>query len=101
MKLSMMHPTTVESNTKESYKSKIKGYQNVGFKIIPQETKYTGFELVKKYFENLTGDGWAFEKRFRHNLEKVLKPPYKSKLLIDDELQKLIVSIHSKNLATC
>ena len=37
-----------------------------------QPTKYTGFEKVKELFEEKTGDGWAFEKQFRHPLSKLL-----------------------------
>jgi hypothetical protein len=57
----------------ERYRDKIIGYRLAGLDIIPQETKYTGFELVKKYYEDMTGDGWTFEKRFRYPLEHMLK----------------------------
>lgn len=50
------------------YQHKIDSYVRCGFHVIPQEQKYTGFELVKKYFEEQTGDGWTFEKRFRYPL---------------------------------
>lgn len=56
------------------YNRKIHSYTSVGFNIIPQAEKYTGFELVKKYFEEKTGDGWAFEKLFRHPLEGFISP---------------------------
>lgn len=52
------------------YIAKIEGYRRHGFSIIPQDQKYTGFEKVKDYFTERTGDGWTFEKRFRHPLEK-------------------------------
>lgn len=55
----------------ERYKLKIKGYENMGFSIIPQETKFTGFELVNKYFEKQTGDGWSFERQFRYPLTRL------------------------------
>lgn len=54
------------------YLQKIRGYHRAGFKIIPQNQKYTGFELVKKHLELKTGDGWTFEKLYRHPLEKIL-----------------------------
>lgn len=83
---------------KERYFQKVKAYQRVGFNVIPQETKITGFELVKKYFENLTGDGWMFERKFRHPLVAELnkdKTSYKFNLT---SAQKKIVSlIHSNN----
>mgnify|MGYP003666829745 CR=1 FL=1 len=53
---------------KTRYNDKVLGYKKCGFDIIQQPQKYTGFELVKDYFEEQTGDGWTFEKRFRHPL---------------------------------
>lgn len=47
------------------YQLKAFGYKRHGFDILLQENKFTGFEKVKNYFEAVTGDGWAFEKRFR------------------------------------
>lgn len=61
------------SRDEERYRDKITGYRSVGLDVIPQQTKYTGFELVKKYYEDMTGDGWTFEKRFRYPLERMLK----------------------------
>ena len=55
----------------EKYKAKIKGYTSMGFEILPQPTKMTGFELVKNYFAEQTGDGWTFEKRFRYPLARL------------------------------
>lgn len=52
------------------YLAKVEGYQGAGFDIIPQKTKFNGFEKVKDYFAKLYKDGWAFEKKFRHPLEK-------------------------------
>jgi rhodanese-related sulfurtransferase len=48
------------------YVTKCKSYQNLGFDVIPQESSNTGFEKVKLVFQELTDDGWAFEKMFRH-----------------------------------
>lgn len=47
------------------YQLKAIGYRRHGFDIMLQEDKFTGFEKAKTYFKELTGDGWAFEKRFR------------------------------------
>lgn len=52
------------------YAAKVEGYRNTGFNIIPQETKFNGFEKVKDYFAMKYKDGWAFEKKFRYPLEK-------------------------------
>lgn len=54
------------------YKLKVIGYKRAGFNIVPQDQKYTGFELVKKHLEDKTGDGWIFEKLYRHPLERIL-----------------------------
>lgn len=56
----------------ERYNNKIVGYKKAGFNVIPQQQKYTGFELVKKHLEEKTSDGWTFEKLYRHPLEKEL-----------------------------
>lgn len=55
------------------YGLKINGYVRSGFQIIPQSRKYTGFELVKKYYEKLNNDPWEFEKRFRIPLSSMLQ----------------------------
>lgn len=52
------------------YYSKCNGYKKVGFKITEQEKKFTGFESVKEFLKNETGNGWEFEHRYRHPLEK-------------------------------
>jgi len=80
------------------YQTKLKGYQSSGFNIIPQDKKYTGFELVKKYFQELTGDGWEFERRFRHPLENTIKPSHWCKLKLDDNSLHTIKSIYTNNL---
>lgn len=65
-------PTTesLDMATQQRYITKASGYIRHGFDIIPQDSKYTGFEKLKQYFATQTGDGWTFEKRFRHPLEQ-------------------------------
>ena len=83
---------------KERYFQKVRAYQRVGFNVIPQETKITGFELVKKYFENLTGDGWTFERKFRHPLVAELnKDKTLYKFNLTSAQQKIVSLIHSNN----
>lgn len=86
-------------NSKIRHLDKVQGYTRAGFKIIPQETKYTGFELVKKYYEDRTGDGWYFEKMFRHPLERSLnKFNYGlPELRLSDELKTVIQSLYLKH----
>lgn len=57
---------------RQRYIYKIEGYEKTGFKIFPQAQKFSGFELVKERLEKITGDGWAFEKRYRRPLENLL-----------------------------
>ena len=52
------------------YLQKVIGYKRIGFDIIQQDTKYTGFEKVKELIEEQSGDGWAFERKFRDPLAK-------------------------------
>lgn len=68
------------------YLEKVNSYKLAGFHIIQQETKFTGFELVKKYFEELSGDGWTFEKRFRIPIaNKYDKDPHMYKFNLTSE----------------
>lgn len=85
---------------KSRYDDKCMGYKRAGFDIITQETKYTGFELVKKHYADQTGDGWVFERRFRYPLEKLL---HKDKfglpeIYIDEQMQLKLDELYRKNL---
>ena len=83
------------------YPLKVLGYQRAGFPVIPQETKFTGFELVKKYFENLTGDGWTFEKRFRFPLAKLFDTDFKSyQIEVDEVISNKLESIYLNNFGS-
>lgn len=55
----------------QKYEQKIIGYKRIGFDIMRQDTKYTGFEKVKDLFEEKTGDGWAFDRQFRQSLGRL------------------------------
>lgn len=81
------------------YKEKIESYRKAGFNIIPQEKKFTGFELVKKHFEKLTGDGWSFEKRFRYPIANIFASD-KNRYSFDISFDVLttINSIHTNNI---
>lgn len=92
----------LQYNTDERYRQKISSYLLAGFNIIPQDKKYTGFELVKDYFANLHNDGWAFEKLFRNKLNdlfsKKIISPRAFELTPDQE--KAISSVYSKHFAS-
>lgn len=95
--------TIVQTNDpqveKNRYLYKIKGYKKTGLNVIPQEQKFTGFELVKKHLEKLTGDGWTFEKRYRRPLENLLHVPTSTPIFtFDAEVENLIKSIYVNNL---
>lgn len=69
-------PLSQEMRDKLEYKrylSKTEGYRQMGFDIIPQDKKYTGFELVKNHLEEIYSDGWAFEKLYRFPLQQISK----------------------------
>lgn len=83
------------------YVQKIKSYQRAGFDVIPQSQKYTGFELVKKYFENLTGDGWTFERRFRYPIARAFaKDANVYKFCLTAEQQTAIDSVYLNNIGS-
>lgn len=90
----------IKLGAKLTYDAKIIGYNRAGFNIIPQETKYTGFELIKKYYESVTGDGWSFEKKFRYPLEReLLKYGYaEPKINLDYKIKEKIDSLYNKYL---
>lgn len=81
------------------YLNKIQGYEKTGFKIIPQTQKFSGFELVKKHLEEVTGDGWTFEKRYRRPLENLLHVTFSVPIFIfQSNIDGLISKIHSTNI---
>jgi len=81
------------------YNDKLAGFKTAGFDVIPQQQKYTGFELVKKYFEKISGDGWEFEKRFRYPLSSLFLKTYGSpKFLLPVEQSSILDSIYNNNV---
>lgn len=83
------------------YAEKLEGYTNSGFKLIPQETKFTGFEYVKKYYEKKYKDGWAFEKQFRFPIAKMYgKDPHEYLFSLTDDLASALASIHRECLTS-
>lgn len=79
----------------QRYKEKVMGYKATGFDILPQHTKYTGFELVKEKLEEMYGDGWAFEKFYRFPL-KTYAEQIDIKINLDDSLIKKIKQLNLK-----
>ncbi len=81
------------------YVAKVKGYRNAGLDVIPQETKYTGFEKLKEFFAQRFSDGWAFENQFRHPLENRYGKSGSNLLLTDSQLNA-INELHAKNFTS-
>lgn len=76
------------------YEKKIKAYRQAGLEIIPQKSKFTGFELVKEYFAEKHNDGWIFEKKFRHPITNdFLKDKTEYQFLIEKDVLTYINSI--------
>lgn len=89
-------------HTQNRYLNKISAYKKAGYKIIPQDTKYTGFEKVKDYFRDKTKDGWSFEKLFRFPLEKELNVnDYKTKFEFLPEVKTYIKELEVNNFPSC
>jgi hypothetical protein len=63
-------PYVSTTDASHRYQSKILSYKTMGYDVIPQEQKYNGFETIKKYYEEMTGDGWTFEHQFRNPIKK-------------------------------
>lgn len=89
----------VEDINLARYTAKVIGYRNHGLAIIPQENKYTGFELVKEYFAEKFNDGWAFEKMFRIPLQKKYGTA-KGVLIVSESQANTLSNIYSKNFRT-
>lgn len=81
------------------YKNKVEGYLRAGLNVVRQKQKFTGFEKVKNYFAELTGNGWEFEQRFRNPLQDLFfinrVKPYK--FLFESNVKEFVISIHNKN----
>lgn len=81
------------------YADKIASMTRHGFNIIPQSQKFTGFELVKDYFaEKAGGDGWAFERNFRHPLEELFPECGPSIMTIPASTKKTMDRLHNNQL---
>ncbi len=83
----------------QRYLEKIQGYTRSGFNLIPQDKKYTGFELVKVELEKRYGDGWAFEKKFRYPLLTFNKN-YPIKIKFDDSVIETIFDLNREKSTT-
>jgi hypothetical protein len=87
----------------DRYLDKVELFKSIGFDVIPQNTKYTGFEKVKLYYGEKYKDGWFFEKQFRYPLDKKFtKMQYNTKVLnLTPEQEKALLSRYRYNLTSC
>lgn len=90
-------PKTLESNTIEEsrYKSKIEGMNRIGLHVTPQDQKFTGFEKIKIHLQDLTGDGWMFEKSFRRPYQKIVEE-YGSIIKMPNDISANLLALNSK-----
>jgi hypothetical protein len=83
-------PFIISIDKEYMYQNKIKGYKTMGYDVIPQEQKYNGFETIKKYYEEMTGDGWTFEHRFRDPIKKYAGIYNNNRIIIDPKISERI-----------
>ena len=81
----------------DRYTSKIKSYEKLGCKLIPQSNKKTGFEQIKEYHNSLNDSHWAFDREFRLPLRQRM-PEILITTKIDPTVEKTIIDYSiSKN----
>lgn len=92
-----------KKNMKKRYNTKIEGYNKHGLNVFSQPEKFTGFELIKKYYEEKTNDGWFFEKNFRMPLAKKFKrtDTFLYKFNLSEKELSDLSAIYLKNFVSC
>jgi hypothetical protein len=89
--------TNHDSLVLDRYKVKVSGFMSAGFDIIPQAAKFTGFEEVKEKIKDFdSGDGWAFEKRFRFPLRLKNPTPNVNKFELSNEQKIALDRLYDK-----
>ena len=86
----------IEIAEDDRYNSKAQSYKSLGCKIIPQDTKKTGFEQIKDYYNSLNNTYLAFDRDFRMPL-RVRSPELVTTTIIDRAVEKLMLTF-SKEL---
>lgn len=81
----------------DRYKVKVSGFMAAGFDVIAQVAKFTGFEEVKEKIKDFdSGDGWAFEKRFRFPLRLKNPTPNINKFQVTSEQEMALNALYDK-----
>ncbi|MBC87477.1 MAG: hypothetical protein CL677_09910 [Bdellovibrionaceae bacterium] len=72
------------------YDLKVKSYQEGGFPVQAKAGKYTGFEKVREYYDELDNmeHGIAYNKRYRSPLEEISPFPEKEKHYLPKQLDE-------------
>lgn len=89
-------PRFINNDNPYCYNAKIMGYKTMGYDVMPQEQKYNGFETIKKYYEEMTGDGWTFEHRFRDPIKKHAGIYKNNSITIDSKISDRIHDMKQK-----
>ena len=84
----------------ERYGDKLEAFKRFGFDIEPQASKVTGFERIKEYFIQASGDYWIFEKRFRWPYEKQW-PNLEGWLVLEDLFNQQLLDLNRQYISSC
>ena len=77
----------------DRYLDKVTGMRSLGIDVSPQDQKYTGFENIKLWFEEHTGDPWAFENMFRTPSQQIV-PDLNGELKIHKSINQQLVRLN-------
>lgn len=73
------------------YTSKTQSMHNLGFNVIPQASKLTGFEDLKVMLKDTVKENFVFDKWFRYPYTKKL-PDYHSELRLNTDINRILIS---------
>lgn len=90
-------PEAPASDTVEEsrYESKLEGMYKLGLNVTPQDQKFTGFEKIKAHLQEMTGDGWMFEKSFRYPYQKIMEE-YGSIIRMPEDISNKLLALNSE-----
>lgn len=75
------------------YQNKVESYQNLGFYIQPQRYKKTGFEEIKRFYNELHGSFYSFETDFRMPMHSINKLTGVESKILNEEFEKRLLKI--------
>lgn len=86
----------VEISAEIKYQSKIQSYKKIGCQIIPQDSKKTGFEEIKDYYNSLNGNHLSFDRDFRLPL-RFKSDEFVVRTIINSDLENLILKLSKES----